>query len=41
MPPATWAIQAYTAWRVVIFLASIIPSVIAGLMWQPLTGPMT
>ena len=41
IPPSTWAIHAWTAWRVVIFLASSIPSVIAGLMWQPLIGPRT
>ena len=40
MPPSTWATQAYTAWRSVIFLVSSIPSVTAGLMWQPLIGPI-
>ena len=41
IPPSTWAPHAKAAWCRVIFFASSIPSVTAGLMWQPLTGPMT
>ena len=41
MPPTTWAPQAHAAWRGRIFFASSMPSVTAGLMWQPLIGPMT
>ena len=39
--PTTCPITANTACAALIFLARNSPSVTAGLMWQPDTGPMT
>ena len=41
MPPTTCAIHETIARPVSIFFVSSIPSVTAGLMWQPLIGPIT
>ena len=41
IPPAICAAHAQSAWRSGILFVSRNPSVIAGLMWHPLIGPIT